>query len=66
MADDEQPVDGCAWCGEPERGHGTRWGVTGGWHSWSAPDAAVLKGRMWYRRLTRLWARTKPVGAQRG
>lgn len=50
---DEDPVDGCAYCGVAEREHGTRHTVAAGWHAWLAPDGRLLLRRMWFRRYVR-------------
>lgn len=30
-------VNGCHWCGVPQRDHAQRWHVDGRWHNWVAP-----------------------------
>jgi len=54
---EERSVEGCAHCGIDKREHGQRWIVAVGWHKHVAPDAALLRRRMWYRRTVRRLAR---------
>jgi hypothetical protein len=54
---DEQPIDGCAYCGLAERAHGQRHTIAAGWHAWVAPDRRLRHRRMWFRRLTRAMSR---------
>lgn len=60
---DETPVEGCAWCGLAERGHGQRYTIRVGWHTWEAPDARLLRQRMWYRRTVRAVSRSLRVAS---
>lgn len=54
MSDDEVPVEGCRWCDIGQREHGIRWTAGLGFHQWSAPDTALMRRRMWSRRIQRL------------
>lgn len=37
---------GCRHCGLGERGHMQRWTTGVGWHAWTRPTEAQIKGRM--------------------
>lgn len=50
------PLDGCRYCGLPERGsrkrypHAQRWTTEAGWHVWTPPTQDQIKQRMKARR----------------
>lgn len=47
-------VNGCRWCGYPERWHAQQWVPSRKWHRWERPTDQQRKARMWGRRVARL------------
>jgi len=44
------PVNGCAHCGQLQRGHAQRYVPGHGWHTWVSPDSLTRKVRILTRR----------------